>query len=137
MHGNAAATTNNIAAHELLFRWGIFTYALSAALFLLVPLALYRLLKGVDQTLAGDNLVRVHEQKRKQRSLLARRYREGLSVRLYLERTENSELKHGRHARSPTLDASTVAPRREQVGACKGARQFASSVQTGRARHDT
>src|SRR5438309_6148055 len=52
VHGNAAATTNNIAAHELLFRWGIFTYVLSAALFLFVPMALYRLLNGVDHTLA-------------------------------------------------------------------------------------
>jgi hypothetical protein len=50
--GNAAATANNIAAHEWLFRVGIVSYLLAAALWVFVPLALYRLLKGVDQTLA-------------------------------------------------------------------------------------
>lgn len=52
VHGNAVATANNIAAHELLFRFGIVTYLLSSALFIFVTLALYRLLKGVDQALA-------------------------------------------------------------------------------------
>ncbi len=52
VHGNAAATANNIAAHELLFRLGIVSYLLGSALFIFVPLALYRLLKGVDQGLA-------------------------------------------------------------------------------------
>jgi hypothetical protein len=52
VHGNAAATANNIAAHELLFRLGIVSYLLSSALWIFVPLALYRLLKGVDQGLA-------------------------------------------------------------------------------------
>src|SRR5262249_24575673 len=52
VHGNAAATANNIAAHESLFRLGIVSYLLGGALWLLVPLALYRLLKGVDQGLA-------------------------------------------------------------------------------------
>jgi hypothetical protein len=50
--GNAAATANNIAAHESLFRLGIVSGLLSSALWIFVPLALYRLLKGVDQTLA-------------------------------------------------------------------------------------
>src|SRR5262245_30201229 len=50
--GNAAATANNIAAHESLFRWGIVCYLLGGVLWLFVPLALYRLLSGVDKTLA-------------------------------------------------------------------------------------
>lgn len=52
VHGNAAATANNITAHEWLFRWGIVSYLVAAALWMFVPLALYRLLKGVNQTLA-------------------------------------------------------------------------------------
>jgi hypothetical protein len=50
--GNAAATTNNIASHELLFRFGIVSYLLCSALWVFVTLALYRLLKGVDKVLA-------------------------------------------------------------------------------------
>ena len=52
VHGNAAATVNNIAAHELLFRLSIVSYLLSSVLFTFLTLALYRLLKGVDQGLA-------------------------------------------------------------------------------------
>ena len=52
VHGNAAATATNIAAHESLFRWGFVSELLGGVLWLLVPLALYRLLKGVDQGLA-------------------------------------------------------------------------------------
>jgi hypothetical protein len=50
--GNAAATANNIAAHESLFRWGIVSYLLASVLFLFVTLALYRLFERVDRTLA-------------------------------------------------------------------------------------
>jgi hypothetical protein len=50
--GNAAATANNIAAHEALFRWGIVSYLVASVLFLFVTLALYRLLQGVDRALA-------------------------------------------------------------------------------------
>ena len=50
--GNAAATANNIVAHESLFRLGIVSQLLASVLWLFVPLALYRLLKGVDQALA-------------------------------------------------------------------------------------
>jgi hypothetical protein len=50
--GNAAATANNIVAHESLFRVGIVTGLLASALWIFVPLALYRLLKDVDQGLA-------------------------------------------------------------------------------------
>lgn len=52
VHGNATATANNIAAHESLFRLGIFSNLLASALWLFVPLALYRLFKDVDQALA-------------------------------------------------------------------------------------
>ena len=50
--GNAAATANNLASNELLFHLGIISLLLGSVLWLLVPVALYRLLKGVDQTLA-------------------------------------------------------------------------------------
>src|SRR5499427_725699 len=50
--GNAAATAANIASNEWQFRLGIVSLLLGAALWLFVPLALYRLLKEVDQTLA-------------------------------------------------------------------------------------
>ena len=52
VHDNAAATANNIAAHELLFRLGIVSLLLASVLFIFVTLALYRLLNGVDQALA-------------------------------------------------------------------------------------
>jgi len=52
VQGNAAATATNIAAHESLFRLGFVSELLGGVLWLLVPLALYRLLKGVDQGLA-------------------------------------------------------------------------------------
>jgi|SRR5882724_1030087 len=50
--GNAAATADKIAAHELLFRFGIVSSLLSAVLWLFLTFALYRLFKGVDQELA-------------------------------------------------------------------------------------
>ena len=50
--GNAAATANNIASHELLFRLGIVSYLLAGVLWVFATLALYRLFKGVDQELA-------------------------------------------------------------------------------------
>jgi hypothetical protein len=49
---DAATTLSNIAAHESLFRLGIVSQLLAAALWIFVTLALYRLLKGVDQGLA-------------------------------------------------------------------------------------
>jgi len=51
--GNAAATAHNILASESLFRIGIVGELLSFAAFLFVPLALYRLLKGVHKTQAS------------------------------------------------------------------------------------
>jgi hypothetical protein len=53
VHANAAATAGNIAAHETLFRFGIAGQLISQAGFILVALALYRLLKGVNQPLAS------------------------------------------------------------------------------------
>ena len=52
VHGDAAATANNIVAHELLFRFGMVSYLLGAVLWIFVTIALYRLLNGVDQVLA-------------------------------------------------------------------------------------
>jgi hypothetical protein len=49
VHGNAAATANNIAAAEALFRLGIVAQLISQAGFLFVALALYDLLKGVNR----------------------------------------------------------------------------------------
>jgi hypothetical protein len=51
--GNATATANNIAAHEMLFRFGIVSDLVGATIVIFVTLALYRLLKGVDQGLAA------------------------------------------------------------------------------------
>jgi hypothetical protein len=50
--GNASATAHNIASHEFLFRSGIFADLLIGPLEILVVLALFRLLSGVDRTLA-------------------------------------------------------------------------------------
>jgi hypothetical protein len=50
--GNAAATASNIAAHESLFRLGILSYLAAGVLWIFIPLALYRLFKGVDQSVA-------------------------------------------------------------------------------------
>jgi hypothetical protein len=50
--GNAAATVNNIAAHEWLFRIGILDDLVCAVILILLVLAFYRLFKTVDQNLA-------------------------------------------------------------------------------------
>ncbi|HUL16490.1 MAG TPA: DUF4386 domain-containing protein [Terriglobales bacterium] len=49
VHGNATATANSIAAHETLFRLGIAAELAGQAMFIFVALALYELLKGVNQ----------------------------------------------------------------------------------------
>jgi len=49
VHGNATATINNITASETLFRLGIAAELICQALFIFVVLALYDLLKGVNQ----------------------------------------------------------------------------------------
>lgn len=53
VHGNASATAGNIAAHETLFRLGIATQLISQSAFIFVAVALYDLLKGVNQRLAS------------------------------------------------------------------------------------
>jgi hypothetical protein len=49
VHGNATATAGNIAASETLFRSGIAAELICQILFIWVALALYDLLKGVNQ----------------------------------------------------------------------------------------
>ncbi|HTC45691.1 MAG TPA: DUF4386 domain-containing protein [Candidatus Aquilonibacter sp.] len=49
VYGNTAATVNNIAAHEMLFRFGIAAQLISQAAFIFVAFALYKLLSGVDR----------------------------------------------------------------------------------------
>jgi hypothetical protein len=49
VHGNAAATANNISASEMLFRLGIAGELIGQASFIFVALALYDLLKGVNR----------------------------------------------------------------------------------------
>ena len=49
VHANATATAGNIAAHETLFRLGIAFSLIGQAGFIFVALALYDLLKGVNQ----------------------------------------------------------------------------------------
>jgi hypothetical protein len=49
VHGNAAATANNIAASETLFRLGIAGELIGMAGFIFVAMALYDLLKGVNR----------------------------------------------------------------------------------------
>src|SRR5437667_10474833 len=50
--GNASATANNIAAHEMLFRLGIVSDLFTATMAVFLTLALYRLFKEVDEGLA-------------------------------------------------------------------------------------
>src|SRR6202162_1888851 len=52
VHGDATATANNIAAHELLFRLGIAADLAGAVILIFLTLAFYRLFKEVDQYLA-------------------------------------------------------------------------------------
>src|ERR1700747_2055077 len=53
VHGNAAATANNIWAHETLFRLGVAGAIIGQAAFIFVALALYDLLKGVSRRQAS------------------------------------------------------------------------------------
>src|SRR5258708_32471818 len=52
VHGNPAATVNNIAAHQWPFRFGIIGDLLFAVILIFLTLAFYRLFKDVDQYLA-------------------------------------------------------------------------------------
>jgi hypothetical protein len=49
VHGNASATAHNIAVSETLYRLGIAADLVGQAIFMFVALALYELLKGVNQ----------------------------------------------------------------------------------------
>src|SRR6202049_3966770 len=57
VRGNATATANNIAAHVLLFRLGIVSDLFCGTILIFLVLALYRLLKGVDQNLAVQMVI--------------------------------------------------------------------------------
>jgi uncharacterized protein DUF4386 len=48
--GNATATATNVLGHEMLFRTGVVALLASSVVFVLLALALYRLLSGVNQT---------------------------------------------------------------------------------------
>ena len=50
--GNASATASNIAAHESLFRFGIVAYLIAGVLWIFIPLALYRLFREINRSLA-------------------------------------------------------------------------------------
>jgi uncharacterized protein DUF4386 len=52
VRGNAAATATNILAHETMFRLGIVADLIGTVIFILAVMALYRLLSGVNTTLA-------------------------------------------------------------------------------------
>jgi hypothetical protein len=52
VRGNAAATAENILAHENLFRFGIFGDLLTQVVFICLAIALYRLLSSVNKTWA-------------------------------------------------------------------------------------
>jgi Domain of unknown function (DUF4386) len=49
VHGNATATAENVIAHETLFRIGIVAGLFTSVIFILLGLALYRLLSGVNK----------------------------------------------------------------------------------------
>lgn len=51
--GDSAVTGKNILTHEMLFRIGVFGELFSAVAFILLALALYRLLSGVNKTHAS------------------------------------------------------------------------------------
>jgi len=52
VEGNAAATVNNIAAHESLFRFGVVAELAGAIILIFLTLAFYRLFAGVDRNVA-------------------------------------------------------------------------------------
>ena len=53
VRGNATATAENILAHETMFRLSIFGDLIGQVIFICLAIALYRLLSGVNKTLAG------------------------------------------------------------------------------------
>jgi len=53
VRGNAAATADNILAHQTLFNLGILADLVGQIIFICLAIALYRLLSGVNKTWAG------------------------------------------------------------------------------------
>src|SRR5713101_4356905 len=53
VRGDANATASNILAHETLFRLGIVADLITSVIFILLAMALYRLLSGVNKTHAS------------------------------------------------------------------------------------
>src|SRR6059058_1003083 len=53
VRGNAAATADNILAHETMFRLAILADLIGAVIFICLGIALYKLLSGVSKTWAG------------------------------------------------------------------------------------
>jgi Domain of unknown function (DUF4386) len=53
VRGNAAATADNILAHETMFRLAILADLVGSVIFICLAIALYRLLSGVNKTWAG------------------------------------------------------------------------------------
>src|SRR6266446_2336147 len=53
VRGNAAATADNILAHQTLFNLGILADLVGQIIFVCLAIALYRLLSGVNKTWAG------------------------------------------------------------------------------------
>src|SRR5438309_1019027 len=53
VRGNAAATAENILAHETMFRLSIMADLVGQVIFICLAIALYRLLSGVNKTWAG------------------------------------------------------------------------------------
>src|SRR5437773_10004700 len=53
VRGNAAATAENILAHETMFRLAILADLIGAVIFICLALALYKLLSGVNKIWAG------------------------------------------------------------------------------------
>src|SRR6266478_8793175 len=53
VRGNAAATADNILAHETMFRLAILADLIGAVIFICLGIALYKLLSGVSRTWAG------------------------------------------------------------------------------------
>ncbi len=53
VRGNAAATADNILAHETMFRLAILADLVGSVIFICLAIALYKLLSGVSKTWAG------------------------------------------------------------------------------------
>src|SRR6266536_2978780 len=53
VRGNAAATADNILAHETMFRLAILADLIGSVIFICLAIALYKLLSSVNKTWAG------------------------------------------------------------------------------------